>query len=42
VTLDLSLFFSSIQVLAVDAVAAFVLDRILLFIAGEGSLRVKI
>eukprot|EP00092_Neocalanus_flemingeri_P010651 GFUD01011473.1.p1 GENE.GFUD01011473.1~~GFUD01011473.1.p1 ORF type:complete len:1182 (+),score=323.38 GFUD01011473.1:52-3597(+) len=31
-----------IQVLAVDAVAAFAFDRILLFIAGEGELKVKI
>jgi len=31
-----------IQVLAVDAVAAFVFDRILLFVAGEGKLNIKI
>merc|ERR1719300_1623037 len=30
-----------IQVLVVDAVAAFFLDRILLFIAGEGKLKIK-
>jgi len=31
-----------IQVLAVDAILAFVFDRILLFIAGEGKLKIKI
>lgn len=31
-----------IQVLAVDAAAAYVLDRILMFIAGEGSLNIRI
>ena len=30
-----------VQVLAVDAAAAFLIDRILLYIAGEGSLNIR-
>lgn len=31
-----------VQVLAIDAAAAFVLDRVLLFVAGEGKLNIRL